>query len=75
MAFFHSLARLGRGVGGGADSGADPSVSLRAIFFLASVFVLLDGDAFIIQVQGVFTRICSGVTLAADCGGAYRSNL
>jgi hypothetical protein len=37
--------------------------------------VLLDGDAFIIQVQGVFTRICSGVTLAADCGGAYRSNL
>jgi hypothetical protein len=37
--------------------------------------MLLDGDAFILQVQGVFTRIRSGATLAADCSGAYRSNL
>jgi hypothetical protein len=33
------------------------------------------GDVFILQVTGVFTRIRSGATLAADCGGAYRSDL
>jgi hypothetical protein len=33
------------------------------------IFELLDGDAFILQVQGVFTRICSGAVLVAD--GAY----
>jgi hypothetical protein len=30
----------------------------------------LDGDAFILQVQGVFTHICSGAMLVADSGGA-----
>jgi hypothetical protein len=74
LAFFHSLAGLGYGVDSGDDSGADPSASLRALFFPAPVFKILDGDAFILQVQGVFTRICSGATLAVDCGGAYRSN-
>jgi hypothetical protein len=34
----------------------------------------LDGGAFILQVQGFFTRIHSGATLAVDCGGAYSSN-
>jgi hypothetical protein len=46
--------------------------SSRPLFFLA-VFVLLDGDGFILQVHGVFTRIRSGATLAALGGGALRS--
>jgi hypothetical protein len=40
--FFHSLAGLGCGEDGGDDSGADPSASLRALFFLAPVFELLE---------------------------------
>jgi hypothetical protein len=34
------------------------------------VFELLDRDAFILQVQGVFTRIRSGAVLVVDGGGA-----
>jgi hypothetical protein len=67
--FFHSLAGLGCGEDGGDDSGADPFASLRDLFFPTLAFVLLDEDAFILQVQGVFTRIRSGVTLVANCGG------
>jgi hypothetical protein len=37
------------------------------------VFADLDGDGFILQVHGVFTRIRSGATLAALGGGALRS--
>jgi hypothetical protein len=48
----------------------DPSAPLRALFFPAPVFELLDGDAFIFQVQGVFTRIRWGTTLVVDGGGA-----
>jgi hypothetical protein len=33
----------------------------------------LDGDGFILQVQGVFTRIRSGATLKASGGGALGS--
>jgi hypothetical protein len=33
----------------------------------------LDGDGFILQVHGVFTRIRLGATLAALGGGALRS--
>jgi hypothetical protein len=69
------LVGLGHGVDGGDDSGAEPSASLQVLFFPALILMLLDGDAFILQVQGVFTRIRSGATLAADCSGAYRSNL
>jgi hypothetical protein len=43
--------------------------SSRPLFFPA-VFVDLDGDGFILQVHGVFTRIRSGATLAALGGGA-----
>jgi hypothetical protein len=68
--FFHSLAELGCGGDGGDDSGADPFASLWDLFFPAPVFELLDGDAFILQVQGVFTHIRSGATLVADGGGA-----
>jgi hypothetical protein len=46
--------------------------SSRPLFFPA-VFELLDGDGFILQVHGVFTRIRSGATLAALGGGTLRS--
>jgi hypothetical protein len=65
--FFHSLAGLGCGEDGGDNSGADPSASPWDLFF-QPVFKLLDGDAFILQVQGVFTRIRSGAALVADGG-------
>jgi hypothetical protein len=68
--FFHSLAELGCGEYGGDDSGADPSASLQDLFFPAWVFELLDGDAFILQVQGVFTRIRSRAMMVAAGGGA-----
>jgi hypothetical protein len=68
--FFHSLAGLGRGGDvDGDDTWADPSASLRDLFFLALVFEPLDGDGFILQVHGVFTRIRSGATLVASGGG------
>jgi hypothetical protein len=44
----------------------------RPLFFPAT-FVDLDGEGFILQVQGVFTRIRSGATLEALVGGALRS--
>jgi hypothetical protein len=31
------------------------------LFFPPTAFVVLDGDGFILQVHGVFTRICSGL--------------
>jgi hypothetical protein len=46
--------------------------SARPLFFPA-VLDALDGDGFILQVQGVFTRIHSGATLKALGGGALRS--
>jgi hypothetical protein len=75
LAFFHSLAGLGCGEDGGDDSGADSSASLQALFFHAPIFELLDRDAFILQVQGVFTRIRSGATLVMDGGSAPGSFL
>jgi hypothetical protein len=71
--FFHS--RLGSGRGGdigGAAPAADTAASSRPLFFPA-VFAVLDGDGFILQVHGVFTRIRSGATLATLGGGALRS--
>jgi hypothetical protein len=68
------LSRFGSGRGGdigGAASAADPAASSRPLFFPA-VFADLDGDDFILQVHGVFTRIRSGA-LAALGGGALRS--
>jgi hypothetical protein len=45
---------------------------LRDLFFLAPApaFVPLDGEGFILQVHGVFTRIRSGASLVASSGGA-----
>jgi hypothetical protein len=37
------------------------------------VFMLLDGEGFILQVQRVFTRIRSGATAVASSGGALGS--
>jgi hypothetical protein len=71
--FFHS--RLGSGRGGdigGAAPVAATAASSRPLFFPA-VFADLDGDGFILQVHGVFTRIRSGATPAALGGGAFGS--
>jgi hypothetical protein len=66
---------LGCGEDDDDDSGADHSASLRALFFPAPVFELLDGDAFILQVQGVFSHIFLGATLVVDGGGTPGSFL
>jgi hypothetical protein len=69
--FFHSLFGLGHGGDvGGDDTWANPSASLRDLLFLAPAFEPLDGDGFILQVHGVFTRIHSGAMLVASCDGA-----
>jgi hypothetical protein len=68
--FFHS--RLGSGRGGdigGVAPAAATAASSRPLFFPA-VFVDLDGEGFILQVHGVFTRIRSGAPLTALGGGA-----
>jgi hypothetical protein len=58
----------------GADVPAvDPAASSRPLFFPPVVFVVLDGDGFILQVHDVFTRIRSGATPVALGGGALRS--
>jgi hypothetical protein len=49
--------------------------SSRPLFFPPAAFVVLDGDGFILQVHGVFTRIRSGATAVALYGGALGSTL
>jgi hypothetical protein len=74
--FFHS--RFGSGHGGdtGGDvPAADPAASSRALFFPLAAFVVFDGEGFILQVQGVFTRIRSGATSVASYGGALGSTI
>jgi hypothetical protein len=51
---------------------AAAAASSRPLFFPA-VFIDLDGEGFILQVHGVFTRIRSGATLEALGGGALGS--
>jgi hypothetical protein len=53
---------------------AAAATSLRLLFFPAA-FDVLDGDDFILEVQGVFTRIRSGATLKALGGGALESTM
>jgi hypothetical protein len=72
--FFHSLFGLGRGGDiGGDESRADPSASLWDLFFPTPVFMLLDGEDFILQVHRVFTHIRSGASLVAASGSAHGS--
>jgi hypothetical protein len=48
--FFHSLFGFGRGGElGGVDPWADPAASSRDLFFPAPVFMLFDGEDFILQ--------------------------
>jgi hypothetical protein len=73
--FFHS--RLGSGRGGdigGAAPVAAAAASSRPLFFPA-VFVDLNGEGFILQVHGVFTRIRSGAPLEALGGGVLGSTV
>jgi hypothetical protein len=51
---------------------AAAAASSRLLFFPA-VFTDLDGEGFILQIHGVFTRIRSGATLEALGGGALGS--
>jgi hypothetical protein len=50
------------------------AASSRPLFFPAT-FADLDGEGFILQVQGVFMRIRSGATLEALGGGALGSTM
>jgi hypothetical protein len=51
---------------------AAAAASARLLFFPPALDVF-DGDGFILQVQGVFTRIRSGATLKSLGGDALRS--
>jgi hypothetical protein len=75
--FFHSRFGSGRGGDTGGDVPAvDPAASSRDLFFPAgAAFVVFDGEGFILQVQGFFTRIRSGATVVANDGGALGSIL
>jgi hypothetical protein len=64
--FFHSRFGSGRGGDTGGVPAADPAASSRAIFFPSAAFVVFDGDGFILQVHGVFTRIRSGATVVVS---------
>jgi hypothetical protein len=46
----------------------DLASSSRYLFFLAPVFMLFDGDDFILQMHRVSTRIRSGASLEASSG-------
>jgi hypothetical protein len=47
--------------------------SSRALFIPPAAFAVIDGEGFILQVHGVFTRIRSGATVVASYGGALES--
>jgi hypothetical protein len=51
----------------------DPVTSSRDLFFPAPVFMLFDGEDFILQMHWVFTRIRLGASLEASSGGARGS--
>jgi hypothetical protein len=49
--------------------------SSRVLFFPPAAFEVFDGEGFILQVHGVFTRIRSGATAVASYGGALGSTI
>jgi hypothetical protein len=68
------------GFGRGGDTGddvtaADPAASSWDLFFPQAVFMLFDGEGFILQVHRVFTRIRSGATAVVSDGDALGSTL
>jgi hypothetical protein len=74
--FFHS--RFGSGLGedtGGGVPAADPVASSRALFYPPVAFEVFDGEGFILQVHGVFTRIRSRAVVVASYDGALGSTL
>jgi hypothetical protein len=74
--FFHSLLGFGRGgETGGVDPPADPAASSLDLFFPPAVFMLLDGEGFILQVHQVFTHIRPGAAVLAIRGGALESTI
>jgi hypothetical protein len=74
--FFHSRFGSGRGGDTGGDvPAADPAASSRLLFFPPAAFAVLDGDGFILQVHGVFTRIRSKATVVALSGSTLGSTL
>jgi hypothetical protein len=74
--FFHSRFGSGRGGDTGGDvPAADLVASSRALFFPPAAFEVFDGEGFILQVQGVFTRIRSGATVVVSYGGAFGSTI
>jgi hypothetical protein len=74
--FFHSRFGSGRvGDTSGDVLATDPTASSRAVFFPPAAFMAFDGDGFILQVHGVFTRIRSGATVVASYGGTLGSPL
>jgi hypothetical protein len=74
--FFHSRFGSGRGGDTGGDvPAADPAASSQPLFFPPAALVVFNGDGFILQVHGVFTRIRSGATVVASYGGALESTL
>jgi hypothetical protein len=73
--FFHSQFGSGRGGDTSGDvPAADPAASSRALSFPAALEVF-DGEGFILQVHGVFTRIRLGATAVVSYGGALGSTL
>jgi hypothetical protein len=74
--FFYSRFGSGRGGDTGGDvPAADPAASSRALFFPPAAFAVFDGEGFILQVHGVFTRIRSGATAVVSYDGALGSTL
>jgi hypothetical protein len=74
--FFHSRFGSGRGGDTGGDvPAAGLAASSRVLFFPLVAFVVFDGEGFILQMHGVFTRIRSGATVVASYGGALGSKL
>jgi hypothetical protein len=71
--FFHS--RLGSARGGDVGGAAPvPAAAASAwLLFFPPAFNVFDGDGFILQEQGVFTRIRSGATLRLSGGDALGS--
>jgi hypothetical protein len=74
--FFHSQFGSGRGGDTGGDvPSANPAASSRVFFFPPEAFEIFDGEGYILQLHGVFTRIRSGATTVVSYGGAHRSTI